>query len=392
MGSIRNYRAAAKGSVAVIMGLTTAVVFGAAGMAVDFINASSVRTSLQQALDSAVLAAASAQVKNEHEAEEIITEFMASNWTEKFPSINADINQSVTDEVVTGTASVQIPTLITGLLGIHSMDIAVSSSATISTPTIEVAMVIDNSSSMRTHLKQLQKALTAVVDTLVPDGSDPDVTFAVIPYSTYVNVGLSNKNKSWMSFDEADETDWEGCVGSRDYPLDLDDSGDTPIPAVSGVTCNPTEMLPLTSDTDTVNEWIDGLTAEVNDTYTGAGLIWGLRALSEREPLTEAKAYGDSQKVIIFLTDAVSTMGPSYPKHDSEDDTADEIWQTQCTNIKAAGITLYTIAFQTGSTQEMQLATCATSSSHAFTADNSSELKDAFEDIAGKLERIYLSQ
>src|SRR5687767_12926915 len=117
MGSIRNYRAAAKGSVAVIMGLTTAVVFGAAGMAVDFINASSVRTSLQQALDSAVLAAASAQVKNEHEAEEIITEFMASNWTEKFPSINADINQSVTDEVVTGTASVQVPTLITGLLG-----------------------------------------------------------------------------------------------------------------------------------------------------------------------------------------------------------------------------------------------------------------------------------
>ncbi len=85
------------------------------------------------------------------------------------------------------------------------MDIAVTSSATISTPTIEVAMVIDNSSSMKTHLKQLQKALTSVVDTLVPDGTDPDVTFAVIPYSTYVNIGLSNKNKSWLSFAEADE-------------------------------------------------------------------------------------------------------------------------------------------------------------------------------------------
>jgi hypothetical protein len=272
------------------------------------------------------------------------------------------------------------------------MDIAVTSSASVSTPTIEVAMVIDNSSSMRTHLKQLQKALTAVVDTLAPDGTDPDVTFSVIPFSTYVNVGVSNKEESWLSFDEADKTLWEGCVGSRDYPLDLDDTGDTPIPAVSGVTCNPMEMLPLTSDVDMVADWIDSLTTEVSDTYTGAGLIWGFRALSEREPLSEAKPYGESEKVIIFLTDAFSTVGPSYPKHDTEDDVGDNIWQEQCTNIKAADITLYTIAFQTDGTREAWLAECATSSSHAFTADNSNQLKTAFEDIAAKLARIYLSQ
>src|SRR3712207_7098115 len=47
-------------------------------------------------------------------------------------------------------------------------------------------------------------------------------------------------------------------------------------------------------------------------------LIWGWRALSEREPFTEAKAYGEAQKVIIFLTDAYSTMGPSYPKHNKD--------------------------------------------------------------------------
>lgn len=392
MSKPKNYWTAATGSVAVIFGVMAAVVFGAAGMALDFINASNVRTGLQHALDGAVLAAASAHVKNEHEAETIITEFMASNWTEKYPSLTAYIEQSVSDDVVIGTASVQVPTLMTSLLGVYNMDIAVTSSASVSTPTIEVAMVIDNSSSMRTHLKQLQKALTAVVDTLAPDGTDPDVTFAVIPYSTYVNVGVSNKEKSWLSFAEADKTLWEGCVGSRDYPLDLDDTGDTPIPAVSGVTCNSMEMLPLTSDVDTVADWIDSLTTEVSDTYTGAGLIWGFRALSEREPLTEAKPYGESEKVIIFLTDAFSTVGPSYPKHDTEDDVGDNIWQEQCTNIKEAGITLYTIAFQTGGAQQAWLAECATSSSHALTADNSSQLKTAFEDIATKLARIYLSQ
>jgi hypothetical protein len=281
---------------------------------------------------------------------------------------------------------------MTSVLGIYNMDIAVTSSATLSTPTIEVAMVVDNSNSMNPHLKQLQKALTAVVETLAPDGSDPEVTFSVIPYSTYVNVGVSNKEESWLSFDEADKTLWEGCVGSRDYPLDLNDTDDTAIPAVSGVTCNPVEMLPLTSDVDAIEEWIDALSTKGDDTYTGAGLIWGFRALSDREPFTEAKPYGEAEKVIIFLTDAYSTVGPSYPKHNNESDVADDIWREQCTNIKAADITLYTIAFQTDGTREAQLAECATSSSHAFTADNSNQLKTAFENIAAKLARIYLSQ
>jgi len=387
-----DYRAAVKGSVAVIFGIMAAVVFGAAGMAVDFINASNVRTTLQHALDGAVLAAASAHVKNDHEAETIITEFMTSNWTEKYPTLDAYVTQSVNDDVVTGTASVQIPTLLTTFLGIYDMDIAVTSSASVSTPTIEVAVVIDNSSSMRPHLRQLQQALTSVVETLAPDGTDPDVTFAVIPYSAYVNIGVSNKNQSWLSFDDADRSAWEGCVGSRDYPLDLNDTGDTPIPAVSAVECNPVEMLPLTSDVDTIEEWIDDLSTEGDETYTGAGLIWGYRALSEREPFTEAKPYGEAQKVIIFMTDAYSSVGPSYPKHDNEDNVGDDIWQDQCTNIKAAGITLYTIAFQTGTDQQTMLAECATSSNHALTADNSSQLKNAFEDIAAKLARIYLSQ
>jgi hypothetical protein len=91
--------------------------------------------------------------------------------------------------------------------------------------------------------------------------------------------------------------------------------------------------------------------------------------LSEDEPFDEAKPYGESEKVIIFLTDARSGMGPSNPKHNNEDDVADSIWQTQCTNIKAKDIALYTIAFDTGSSQKDKMEECATTSAHAFTAD-----------------------
>jgi hypothetical protein len=349
-----------------------------------------VRVALQNALDSAVLAAASARVKNDNEAETIITEFMTSNWSTKYPTLSAQTTQSVTDETIIGHAYVRMPTTLTSVLGFDGLDITVDSTASIASTTIEVAMVIDNSSSMRSHLNQLKAALTSVVDILSANAGE-EVSFAVIPYSTYVNVGLGNRNQPWLSFDEADEAAWQGCVGSRDYPLDLDDEDNTPVPAVSGVNCNPTELLPLTSDVDTTKAWIDSLTTEVSDTYTGAGLVWGWRALTASEPFTEAKAYGEAQKVIIFLTDAFSTMGPSFPKHDSEDETADNIWQAQCTNIKAEGIVLYTIAYQTSNDRERWLAQCSTSQSHAFTADNSAQLKSAFEDIAAKLATVYLS-
>jgi Flp pilus assembly protein TadG len=82
----RKFKRDSRGAVAVIFAVCAVVVFGAAGMAVDFINASGVRASLQQALDGAVLAAAAAHVKNENEAEEVIAEYMASNWSLKYPS------------------------------------------------------------------------------------------------------------------------------------------------------------------------------------------------------------------------------------------------------------------------------------------------------------------
>jgi hypothetical protein len=41
--------------------------------------------------------------------------------------------------------------------------------------------------------------------------------------------------------------------------------------------------------------------------------------------------------------------------------------------------------------REQWLSDCSTSPSHAFTADNSSELTSAFEEIAAKLATVYLS-
>src|SRR5688572_15977771 len=111
----------ARGTVAVIFAIVSVVVLGAAGMALDFINASGIRTSLQHALDSAVLAAAAAHVATDNEAKTVIAEYMAINWAVKYPSLDALVSQSLSDGSVSGEASVVVPTLISGVLGIQTM-------------------------------------------------------------------------------------------------------------------------------------------------------------------------------------------------------------------------------------------------------------------------------
>jgi hypothetical protein len=209
-----------------------------------------------------------------------------------------------------------------------------------------------------------------------------------------VNVGTSNKNKSWLSFSGVDKKSWTGCVGSRDYPLELEDSDSTAIPTVTTSLCNPTELLPLTSDVSKVEDWISDLEAEIDDTYMASGLIWGVRVLSERDPFDEGTPDGEAQKIIIFLTDGYSTLGTSYPQHESEDNAGDAmgIVSAQCTNAKNQGITIYTVAFGAAKDGEAMLRDCATSTAHAYVADSAGALVTAFAAIAAKLSTVYLSQ
>jgi Flp pilus assembly protein TadG len=400
-----NFIGNTSGSVAVILGIVATVMIGAAGIALDFAHASYIRTSLQHALDSAVLAASASHVQTEEEAEALIHQYMNSNWKQKFPTLAVDIKPKVGEDNVTGVATTQVPTFLMGILGIKEIGVRVSSTATASIDKIEVAMVIDNSSSMSSNLDLLKKSLLAVVETL--DASlSTSVTYAIIPYSVYVNVGTSNKDESWLSFDGVNKASWTGCVGSRDYPLELEDSDSTPIPAVTALRlmggwlgwaenlCNPTPLLPLTSDVDEVESWITNLQAEVDETYMASGLIWGVRALSEREPLEEGLPDGAAQKILIFLTDGYSTVGPSYPKHDNEGTSGEalDIVAAQCTNAKAQGITIYVVAFGAATDNMDKLRACATSTAHVYEADSAGDLVTAFTAIATKLSKVYLSQ
>ncbi|MEZ5855467.1 MAG: hypothetical protein R3D67_12275 [Hyphomicrobiaceae bacterium] len=59
--------------------------------------------------------------------------------------------------------------------------------------------------------------------------------------------------------------------------------------------------------------------------------------------------------------------------------------------MKADGVIVYTVAFQAPAAAQALLDSCATSSAHAFQADNNIELVSAFRTIAERLSALRIS-
>ena len=65
-----------------------------------------------------------------------------------------------------------------------------------------------------------------------------------------------------------------------------------------------------------------------------------------------------------------------------------------CTNMKAAGITVYSVVFQlaSGTDAEATMQHCATSPSHFFNSTTGDELRQAFREIALQIATLRLSK
>jgi Mg-chelatase subunit ChlD len=176
---------------------------------------------------------------------------------------------------------------------------------------------------------------------------------------------------------------WNGCVGSRNYPLATkDERYDVKIPGILGVNCA-SPLLELTTNVGQVRSTISGLITE-GETYLPAGLIWGWRALSASEPLTGSSTAPGTRKFMILVTDGRNTKSPNYPAHDNNDGVlADRLTRETCQNIAADrtnGVKVFTIAFEVdGLDVKSILQECANRTGGAFfDAQNASQLGASF--------------
>ena len=300
-------------------------------------------------------------------------------------------------------------------------------------------------------MDDLKDAAKTLVGQVMEDGPDNTAKVGMVPFSYYVNIGMSRRHEWWMDVaDDYQELDcdttypdavssncrtetgtctddgfeyscdyevcdwdygdpvevcemedmiWRGCVGSRDYPRNIKDE-DFAVHRVPGILDKwcPQEVTPMSTDKTDVISKIDSLWT-TGETYIPVGLTWGIRLISNEAPFSEGISYADADaqagvKAIVLMTDGKNTRSPEYPKHggwDSEE--SDGLMIELCDEAKSKNIQLYTVAFEVTDANIKDLLTdCASAAGNFHDAADGAALTDAFATIGANLQQLALTR
>ena len=446
------------GNVALTTALIMLPLFAAGGAAIDYTRLAQKNSQLQGAIDAAALVGARTAIKgNEGTIKKAAEDYLKANLTAdqlaELQSVNVNYDKDAMR--VTVSAKAQSETSLMQIMGVSALNYEPRATVGIPDGYLEIVLVLDSTYSMSADGKMDALKVAAkdfVNDMLALNTNYDKVKIGIVPFGRYVNVGLDNRNASWLDVDadssqtvtqtittsstssncktvasskdgvtttkqECDWTTtdvdpyehtytqtitWSGCVGSRKYPLNLEDrSYSNKVPGLMNTSC-PSRLTQLTKSKSTLVTEINNLTPN-GDTYIPAGLVWGLRTISSDVPFSDGIAYSKMEsdktdKVIVLMSDGENTRSaqlPGLPTHNGTDVSEADKWTEEvCSNIKQKKIKLYTIGFGTAISSNIEdlLTKCSSDGENYLAAVSNSALKDRFEEIAGDLTRLYLSE
>ncbi len=416
----------ARGGVAPLMAVVAVPIMAAVGIAVDYSRINAARTAFQVSLDATALML----------SKDAATESTDALQTEATHTFNALFSRpEVTDATVTpvytstggskltlnGTAIVH--TNFLGVIGVSQVNISAMSVSAWGNTRLRVALVLDNTGSMASDGKMdaLKTASHNLLTQLHQAAIHPeDVYVSIVPFVKDVNVGPSNYDKSWLRWDlweevngscskaryttktdclshtkiwtPANHNTWNGCVTDRDQNFDTRNNapvaGGTLYPAEQYDSCPATSVLGLSNDWTALNASIDTM-APAGNTNQAIGLQLGWQTLTAA-PYTVPPIDLDYkyQTVIILLTDGLNTQDRWY----SNASSINARQQTTCDNIKAAGLTLYTVQVNTGGdATSTLLQNCASNSSKFFLLTTAGQIVTTFGQIGTSLSKLRLA-
>lgn len=416
-----------RGGVAALIGLSVIPITLALGLAVDGGLAYAARNKLQGAVDAAALAAARAVSTEGSDVLADARRFFDANYPSDF--LNGQLNSfdpRFNDESgeITIDAEVEIPTAFMRLAGFPTVTVGATTAAQQQLSGLELALVLDTTGSMSgTKISDLKTAANSLLNIIYGEEETvDDVSVSVVPYTTAVNIG-TDRTDLLTGFNPADfgGFGWGGCVEMRDGTLDRDDTppSDERFTAYRfpfgnpNTLCTQNEVLPLTAEKSVIAGHVDGLVA-AGGTITNIGLSWGWRTISPRWRgewgSTEAPVDYDHptiKKAVIFMTDGetaldfvdysaygeLSDQRLGTSNEDAAEQEIDDRMLESCELVKQEGIEVYTIMFALNNAQvEQNFRACATSEEHFFDAPDGEELEAAFQEIAGQLTSLRLTQ
>lgn len=426
-----------RGNVTVIFALALVPVVGAVGAAVDYSNVNAARTAMQSAVDAtALMLSKEAANLSSSQLEQKANSIFLSVYSR--PDVS-NIKVTPTYSSSEGTqilikASGRVKASFVSLIGINYVDIGASSTVKWGNTRLRVALVLDVTGSMNDDgklvaLKTATKNLLAQLKKAAL--KDGDVYVSIIPFSKDVNVGPAYYKATWVDWSEwdanngscskskyknksscesnggkwtsANRNTWNGCVMDRgntngpsagNYDTNVVPP-DTKITATLFAaeqygSCSPA-VMPLNYDWNAMNKYVDGFTAAGN-TNQGIGLAHGWMSLVGGGPYGTPPAEDPKyqyKKVIILMSDGLNTQNRWYTNANQ----IDARQKITCDNVKAAGITLYTIHVNTdGDPKSTLLENCASGKDKFWMLTSANQMVETFQQIGTQLSNLRVAK
>jgi Flp pilus assembly protein TadG len=432
---LRNFGLARSGNVAITFAFISLPIIGGVGVAVDYSRANLVKASMQAALDSTALTLA----KN---AGTLTAAQLQSDGASQFAAVFKHHGSKNAKVIVTsnpGSSTVQVDgtakldTSLLGILGIKILDISATSTAAWATQSLlRISLVLDNTGSMADAGKMpaLQAAATKMLSKLASAATTNGAVYvSIIPFVKDVNLGAANYNASWLDWTTWDESKgncsssaystkstcvsagntwtptshstWNGCV------VDRGDAGgpnaanyDTNVVAPTAGTPTtlyvpeqysscPQAAMGLSYNWSAMTSLINNMSPAGN-TNQSIGLQLGWLSLTTSGVFNAPAKDSNSTYAehIVLLTDGLNTADRWY----TDQASIDARQQILCNNIKAAGVTLWTIQVNTGGDPTSTLLqNCASDSSKFFLLTSASQIVSTFDNISFKITQLHLA-
>ena len=376
------------GNFTMLAALMLPVLFVAGSLAIDTTNAFSMKTRLQNAADSAALATTSQL------AEEKIVESQAIAYATNFftgqiaDDANAFAGFSATPTVTlaksgTGSKTVwKVDVAVVGsqqtsglakFVGKETVDVAIvgtSESARDGSNPLSMMLVLDRSGSMDWASG---RTATEIVPTYCTRWEYKyykgwvEVTYQCGTKSVEVDVPKIDVLKEAVAdltahIEESDPTNEYARMGAVAYNSQTSDS----------------DKQSISWRKSDVTDFADGLNAN-GGTNSEDAMKWGYEQVTG---VTEINAHfsKNGSKVpstfIVFMTDGENSTGSNY-----WNDYADKQTLYYCSEAKAKGVTIFSVAFQAPTRGKNLLSSCASGSGYYYDAESADELKKAFKDI-----------